>query len=371
MAGFAVASLGCGLAQDAVVLVAGRVLWTVRSADRSDGVGVARDVVSRRGGAGAGDERVRDRDRVLGFVGGLVLSGPLVEGFGWRGVFFVTVPVGLVMAVLVTSAVGALVAAPALGGDAGWGSSRCLGALGADVVLLAVFLAVEGRHREPLVRSGLFRSGTLRAANLVSFASGTMSGGAYLLVTLCLQEVEGLGPVRAGPVVAPVGLLNLALGTVLSRLVVRVGLRVAVSGAAVSARLLLAVVCAPDDAGAGRGGVRCRAAAVLDGDAGDHARGDVRRHRSRAGLAGGVRQTSFQLGVALGVAGLVSFAAWAHCWPRAGRCARGGACGGVRDGQGLRRIGGGSGGALLGNDGARSFAGGEGGAVFPAAECGH
>ncbi|MEV5572321.1 hypothetical protein AB0L06_19930 [Spirillospora sp. NPDC052269] len=83
-----------------------------------------------------------------------------------------------------------------------------------------------------------------------------LGGAAYLLVTLYLQEVLGTG--RAGQVVAPVGLLTLALGAVLGQVAVRLGPRTAVGGAATSG---------------------------------------VAGHEQ--GLAGGVRQTSSQLGVAV------------------------------------------------------------------------
>ncbi|RFU39715.1 MFS transporter [Actinomadura logoneensis] len=336
MAGFAAASLGCGLARDAAVLVAGRLVQGFCAALIAP---TALALLATSFPEGAARARAMSRfgiATVLGFVGGLVLSGPLVEAFGWRGVFFATVPVGAVMAgvtprvvpaaertrrrldvagaVLVTAGVGALVAAPALGAASGWGSPRCAGAVAVAAALLVAFAVVEVRRPEPLVRFGLFRSGTLRAANLVSFASGMMSGGAYLLVTLYLQEVEGTGPVRAGLVVAPVGLVNLALGPVLGRTVVRVGLRAAVGGSAVAAGSLLALVASRMTPGRdvlvfgavllpfGAAMLATTVASTLAATSG------VADHEQ--GLAGGVRQTSFQLGVAIGVAVLVSFAAW-------------------------------------------------------------
>ncbi|MFC4907665.1 MFS transporter [Actinomadura gamaensis] len=335
MAGFAAASLLCGLAQSAVLLVGGRVLQGLCAALIAP-TALALLTTSFP----EGPERARAMSRfgiatVLGFVGGLVASGPLLEAFGWRGVFFVTVPVGAAMAVLtprlvassprkarrldvpgallITLGVAALVVAPAQGGAAGWTSARCLVPIAVGIVLLVAFLLVERRHPEPLVRLGLFRSRTLRAANAVSFASGMMSGAAYLLVTLYLQEVRNLGPVRAGLVVAPVGLLNLALGTVLGRTVTRLGLRAAVSGATACAGALLALVASQMTPGRnvllfglvllpfGMAMLATTVTSTLAATSGVAP--------DEQGLAGGVRQTSFQLGIAIGVAALVSLAA--------------------------------------------------------------
>ncbi|GAA0320488.1 MFS transporter [Actinoallomurus spadix] len=334
MAGFAVSSLLCGLAPNAVLLVVFRVLQGLSAAAIAP---TALALLTTSFPEGPARAKAMSRfgiATVLGFIGGLVLSGPLVDSLGWRSVFYVTVPVGAVMAALaprfiepaaprrrrldvlgaglITSGVALIVIAPAQGSAGGWTAPQCVLPFVAGTALLAIFLVVERRHPEPLVRLGLFRSSTLRMANLVSLASGMMSGAAYLLVTLYLQEVQGCSPVRAGLIVAPVGVLNLALGTVLSRMITRIGLRLSVTGATMSAGLLLAVIATQMTVTRNLlvfglvllpFGMMMLATTVSSTLA---ATSGVAGHEQ--GLAGGVRQTSFQLGIALGVAVLLSLA---------------------------------------------------------------
>ncbi|NKZ03019.1 MFS transporter [Actinomadura latina] len=334
MAGFAASSLLCGLAPNAVMLVAYRVLQGLSAAAIAPTALALLTTSFPEGPARAKAMSKFGIATVLGFIGGLVLSGPLVDALGWQSVFYVTVPVGAVMAALaprfiapaaprrrrldvlgagmITSGVALIVVAPAQGSANGWTSPRCVLPLVAGIAVLTLFPVVERRQPEPLVRLGLFRSSTLRMANLVSLASGMMSGAGYLLVTLYLQEVKGCGPVLAGLIVAPVGVLNLALGTVLPRVITRIGLRLSISGATVSAGLLLAVISTQMTAARdlvvfgllllpfGAMMLATTVSSTLAATSG------VSGHEQ--GLAGGVRQTSFQLGIALGVAALLSLA---------------------------------------------------------------
>lgn len=335
MAGFAVSSLLCGLAPNAVMLVVFRVLQGLSAAAIAPTGLALLTTTFPEGPARAKAMSKFGIATVLGFIGGLVLSGPLVDSFGWQSVFYVTVPVGALMAVLaprfiapaapryrrldvlgaglITVGVALIVIAPAQGSVNGWTSPQCVLPFFAGVAVLVTFVVVERRHPEPLVRFGLFRSSTLRMANLVSLASGMMSGSAYLLVTLYLQEVKGCTPGRAGLIVAPIGLLNIALGTVLSRLITRIGLRLSVTGATISAGLLLAVIATQMTVERNLVvfglvllpfGMTMLATTVSSTLA---ATSGVAGHEQ--GLAGGVRQTSFQLGIAIGVATLLSLAA--------------------------------------------------------------
>ncbi len=335
MAGFAMSSLLCALAANAPMLVVCRVVQGFSAAAIAP---TALALLTTSFAEGPARARALSRfgiATVLGFVGGLVLSGLLVDSLGWRSVFAVAVPIGVVMAVLaprllpaatprrrrldvlggvlITLGVALIVIAPAQGGAAGWTSPRCVLSFAAGLAALAIFLVVEHRHPEPLVRLGLFRSSTLRMANLVSLASGMMSGAGYLLVTLYLQEAGGRTPVQAGLIVAPIGVVNLALGAVFGRLITRIGLRRSIAGATMAAGLFLAVVASQMTAGRdpllfglvllpfGMAMLATTISSTLAatwGVAGDE-----------QGLAGGVRQTSFQLGIALGVAVLLSVAA--------------------------------------------------------------
>ncbi|MEV0096745.1 MFS transporter [Streptomyces sp. NPDC050738] len=334
MVGFAATSLMCGLAQNAMTLIAGRALQGLSAALIAP-TALALLTTS----VPEGPERVKAMSRfgiatVLGFVGGLVLSGILVRTWGWQSVFFVTVPVGLLVAlltpkymvraarqphridvvgaVLITAGVSLIVAAPAQGVASGWSSAAFLLPLSAGAALLTGFLRYETRHPEPLVRLELFRSRPLRAANLVSVFSGASSGAAYLLATMFLQQVLDYSPLKAGFIVAPVGILNIAFGLVIGRLIHRIGLRGSITAATVLSGLFISLMASQVSAAPHIAlfamallpmGMAFMATTITSTLA---ATSGVAPHEQ--GLAAGVRQTSFQLGVALGVAVLVPLA---------------------------------------------------------------
>lgn len=334
MVGFASTSLMCGLAQNALMLVVGRALQGFSAALIAP-TALALLTTS----VPEGPQRVKAMSRfglatVLGFVSGLVLSGLLVREWGWQAVFYATVPVGfavamlaprfvarparqphridVVGAVLITLGASLIVAAPAQGVSRGWGSPLFLVPLAAGLALLSVFAWYETRYPEPLVRLGLFRSRTLRAANVVSVFSGVSSGSTYLLVTMYLQQVLHYSPLKAGLIVAPVGILNVVFGLFIGRLITRMGLRASITAATVLSGLLIALVASQVSATShvlpfalvllpmGMAFMATTITSTLAATSG------VENHEQ--GLAAGVRQTSFQLGIAVGVAVLVPIA---------------------------------------------------------------
>ncbi|UVS81451.1 MFS transporter [Actinokineospora sp. UTMC 2448] len=341
MVAFAVTSLLCGLAQDAVTLVIGRVLQGFSAALIAPTALALLTTSVPEGPARAKAMSKFGMATVVGFISGLVFSGLLVEAWGWQGVFYATVPVGVLVAVLaprfipdvprqphridvlgailITLGVALLVAAPAQSVSSGPTSGAFLWPLAAGVALLGAFLWLESRHPEPLVRLGLFRSPVVRAANLVSVASGISSGSAYLLVTMYLQEVLGYSALQAGLIVAPVGVLNISFGFVLGRLITRLGLRVSVTAATVGSGLLIALVASQVSPETNIWvyaiallpmGMAFMATTVTSTLA---ATSNVANHEQ--GLAAGVRQTSFQLGIAVGVAILIPIASSAGAGP--------------------------------------------------------
>lgn len=334
MVGFAVTSLMCSLAQDAVMLVAARALQGFSAA-----LIAPTALALLTSSVPDGPQRAKAMSKfgiatVLGFISGLVFSGLLVRAWGWQGVFYATVPVGFVAAALaprfiarsarqprkidvvgaalITLGMALIVAAPAQGATAGWTSPKFLLPLTIGTALLAIFLRWEIRHPEPLIRLGLFRSPALRAANIVSLASGIMTGSAYLLTTVYLQEVLGRSALEAGLIVAPVGILNVLFGVILGRLITRLGIRASVTIATVASGLFIALVASQVSATQhillfavvllpmGMAFMATTVTSILAATSG------VANHEQ--GLAAAVRQTSFQLGIAAGVAILVPIA---------------------------------------------------------------
>jgi MFS family permease len=182
-----------------------------------------------------------------GFTFGLVAGGLLTQ-LSWRYTFAVVAPVALVLllaalhvvrpdattgdngrrldvagALTITGTflifVWAIVEAP----TAGWTSLRTLGAFGASAVLAAVFVAVENRVEQPLVRLGILRSGLLIRANLGSLLLFGSATAVNFITTLYLQNVLGWGPLKTGLIFMSSSLVTAVAGPRAGALATRVG----------------------------------------------------------------------------------------------------------------------------------------------------
>ncbi|GLZ54426.1 DHA2 family efflux MFS transporter permease subunit [Actinomycetospora sp. NBRC 106378] len=237
---FAVASLACGLAPTAGVLVAARVV---------QGAGGAA-MFATTAALLAGTYHGRDRGTafgVWGAVNGLAAAcGPLVGGvltevWGWRAIFLVNLPVAA-LAVALTLAVVArdtrtdgtaridlggaaafTVASTALvyglieAGAAGWSAATTVVPLLVAAVAVVVFVAVEGRVAHPMLDLALFRN---RSFTALMVAAAVLSGAAFAhlaLVSLWLQEVLRLSPIRAGLAVVPLSIAAFVVSAVAGR----------------------------------------------------------------------------------------------------------------------------------------------------------
>ena len=175
------------------------------------------------------------------FVGGLV-----VEGVSWHWIFWLNVPVGLALLPLASHFLtesegpdkaldirGLLFAGAGLfgltfgiirGEALGWTSPVVLGAIGAGLALLAVFVRWELRAKEPMLPMRFFRSRAFSATNGLSFAMFFGTFGAIFLLSQYFQTAQGYGPLEAGlrtlpwtgmpMIVAPIaGILGERFGT--------------------------------------------------------------------------------------------------------------------------------------------------------------
>jgi MFS family permease len=296
---FTLASLGCALAPSAGVLLAARVVQGVAAAMLTPAA-LALLITTFAEGA--------ERNRALGIWGaiggvgataGLLVGGPITDGFGWEWIFLINVPVGLVLlaaspvllrdsrqepgqhaydpagAVTITAGlivfVYAIVGAPV----AGWASARTVGLLAAAATLIMLFVLVESRAPVPLVRLGLFRSPVRAGGNLVIVTMG-MTVDAVVGSYAGQALVTGVG-------VHPVAVVGTALVGVGCLLLTRISVH-----ASFLADLLPALVVF--GLGLGSAFVAANVAALAD----------VAEQES--GLASGVANTSFHIGGALGVA---------------------------------------------------------------------
>ncbi|WP_242887056.1 MFS transporter [Actinomadura litoris] len=178
---------------------------------------------------------------------GMLVGGVLTEAGSWRWVFFINVPVGVVLALLaprvlaetarrpgrfdvagaLTSTAGmtALVYGLIRAGSDGWGDARTLGAFAAAAVLLAAFVAVEWRARQPIMPLWLL-TGRDRAASylvLLLYVAGIF--GSFFFLTQYLQQNLGYGPLRAGVAFLPLVGLQFTTVRLVPRVLPRTGAR--------------------------------------------------------------------------------------------------------------------------------------------------
>src|SRR6185437_10136235 len=210
---FTAASLICGLAWSPAVLLAARA---VQGAGAAIMTPTALSIISTTFPEGA------ERNKALGIWGALggigatvawLIGGPLVDGPGWRWIFFINIPVGLAAlalspvlvrdsraaltrrsydpagALTITGALVLLVYAVVKAPDVGWGDVRTILPLVGSAVLFAAFTLIESRHHAPLVPLRIFRSRTLVGADAVTVLIGTVAVGMPFVLTLYAQQV--------------------------------------------------------------------------------------------------------------------------------------------------------------------------------------
>jgi EmrB/QacA subfamily drug resistance transporter len=259
LAVFGAGSLLCGLAPSIGALIAARAVQAVGGTMLNP---VAMAIV-----ATTFPDRA-ERARAIGVFGamsgvalalGPILGGALVDGFGWRAIFWVNVPI--VVGAIVAAAlfvpesradrarrfdpVGQALVAVVLGCVVfpiieserwGWASPVVLGPLAVAALGVLAIRWYEPRRADPLLELRLFRSVPFSSAILMAvFALGGFS--AFLFVTtLDLQNVRGLPALTAGLCLLPVGVLIVLLAPVAGRWVGRHGPRLplVVAGAALA-----------------------------------------------------------------------------------------------------------------------------------------
>jgi EmrB/QacA subfamily drug resistance transporter len=194
-----------------------------------------------------------------GGTAGVFLGGVLTEYLSWPWVFYINVPIALVVlaaipalmpagtgrrgtidvlgAVTVTAGLAAAVFAIVRAPEAGWGSISTIIGLGAAIVLLAAFLVRQAKHHTPLVRLGIFRTPDLGAANIAQLLLGAAWIPMWFFLNLYLQQVLGLGAFASGSALLPMTTVIMLLMIVIApRLAARFGAKaMVVSGLTVLA----------------------------------------------------------------------------------------------------------------------------------------
>jgi EmrB/QacA subfamily drug resistance transporter len=278
-----------------------------------------------------------ERARAIGLWGatyglsmamGPVAGGLLVDTVGWRGAFWVNIPVGLaaiaatvrfvpesraprarrpdpVGQTLIVVLLGSLTYAIIEGPSRGWGSALILGLFVLAAAALAALVPWESRRAEPVLDPRFFRSAPFAGAVLTAISTFAAIGGFLFLSTLYLQDVRGMSALWAGlhllPMAAVMAVSSIMSGRILAKRGARLPLMAGGAALAVGSLLVscigidtatLAVLGAFAVVGMGSGLVNAPITqAAVSG-----------MPPTQAGVASGTASTSRQVGQSLGVA---------------------------------------------------------------------
>jgi EmrB/QacA subfamily drug resistance transporter len=332
---FAAASLAGGLAQSEGWLITARAVQGLGGALLSPAALSLLTVLFAEGA---------ERNRAMGVWGavagsggaaGVLLGGMLTEWAGWEWVLFVNVPVATLAAlaafrvlpesrnqgsrhfdiagaVTVTAGLSLLVYSLVDASNAGWLSTQTLGLGAVALALLAAFVVIELRSKDPLVPFSIFKLRTLTGSNIVALLVAAALFAMFFFVSLYMQQVLGYSALKAGLSYLPLAVGIIISAGVASQLVTKMGYKpvfftgmmlaaigliwfaqVDADGSYLSDILFPSLVVA---VGLGFAFVPMMIAAVAGVEP------------SRAGLASGLINTSQQVGGALGLAILASVA---------------------------------------------------------------
>jgi EmrB/QacA subfamily drug resistance transporter len=326
---FTLASALCGAAQSPTWLI------VARGAQGIGGAGmfaVSLAIISQ-------EFHGRERGTAFGIwgatVGAAVAIGPLVGGalttyVGWRWIFFVNVPIGVVCVaggirelresrdeehggfdlfglLTLTGGLFALVIGLFRGNDWGWSSGRVIGLFAAAAILLLAFAAIELRQEKPMFDFHLFRIPTFTGAQITAFVIASGMFAQFLFIPLYLEGVLGYSAVKTGVIFLPLSVVSFVVAPIAGRLSARFPVRWFLGGglAVVGVALVLlhgltlsstasALIPGFIVGGIGIGLVNAPLAATAV---------SVVEPR-RAGMASGINNTFRQVGIATGIAAL-------------------------------------------------------------------
>ncbi|HWH67427.1 MAG TPA: MFS transporter [Gaiellales bacterium] len=246
---FSAASLACGLSQSDTQLIVFRAIQGLGAAVISPAALAILTTTFREG---------EERNKALAIWGaiagtggavGVLLGGILTDQIGWEWIFFLNVPIGLIVilagqrvlhesrvelgsrsldiagAILVTAGLTLLVYGLVTTDTYSWGSTRVLGSLAGAAVLLAGFVAVELRAKAPILPFSIFRLKSLTGANIVGLLLGAAIFSMFFLLSLYMQQVLGYSALKAGVAYLLVASVIIVAAGASQALVTRVGVR--------------------------------------------------------------------------------------------------------------------------------------------------
>jgi len=182
----------------------------------------------------------------LSSIVGPTAGGYITDSWGWRWVFYVNLPVGIIAVLLVIATMpyvrssasirdidflgaGMLIAglvplmvALSITRDHGWTSPEVLGLLGVAALLLIVFFILEMRTDHPIVPFSLFKDSTFSVSMIVGFLTGFGMFGTIVFVPLIYQGVLGVSATNSGQLLTPMMLGLIVASTLVGQAMVRI-----------------------------------------------------------------------------------------------------------------------------------------------------
>ncbi len=326
---FTIASTACGAANDPLFLIIARGVQGLGGAMM---FATALALLSQ-------EFHGKERGTAFGIwgatIGAAVAIGPLAggvltSGLSWRWIFLVNIPIGVVAVALsakqlhessdpehsrldpvglvtLTGGLLCLILALIEGNQQGWTNVWILGLLVAAVVLLALFIASQTADRTTMIDLQLFKRPAFVGAQVTAFSISSSMFAMFLYLTLYLQDILGLSPLKTGLVFLPLSVISFFAAPIAGRLSTRFPIRILLgSGLALNAVALWSMsrvttashwtVLLPGFlvGGVGIGLVNAPLASTAVSTV----------QVERAGMASGINNTFRQLGIATGIAAL-------------------------------------------------------------------
>jgi EmrB/QacA subfamily drug resistance transporter len=245
---FTLASLACGLATSAEVLIAARTVQGIGAALMNPATLsiITATFPPRQRGMAIG---IWAGVSALALAIGPLVGGVLTENFHWSWIFFINIPIGIagVLAArifideskdssanqrldlpgLITSGVGlfALTFGLIETNNHAWGSTLVLSMFALAAVSLTAFVLLELHQRNPMLDLSLFKNRTFSGANAAMLLVGLALFGIFFFNSLFVQNIMGFSPIEAGATFLPMTVLIILVAPFAGRLSDQIGPR--------------------------------------------------------------------------------------------------------------------------------------------------